>query len=506
MSLTSELKDTNSPIYQYMKERFPNIRPILADWTRQLAGASTVCPTNTTAYPWSIIGMAFDYRMRYYFGITPSIDLAAFKGAIGILGFHPSIIDNNSGARGNATETIRVAIESIVTKTSKKSQNSLRFSLASLFTEFFTSLEAVLASTHPVGRRLDEAEEGLLARNCYILALLEAVYRAGLVAASPLFFEPKITLNNLLSAVEDQWVDDLCALSWMFYDRYSDLLSLPIISNPSFVGSTDVRGADADIIINGALIDTKTTINSQKRSRWLRQLLGYVLLDYSDQHRIHTVGFYLARQGVLLKWPLAELIPILAGGNVSLNKLRLEFAFVAKHRQSLASCQKYLQQKKLEPLSKESLSVVLLRNVAGLGVQGQLVHVAKGSARDFLIPHKLAQVVSSTKKLDKYPEQTQSENIAQAASHAKETASTLEGLTIIIPKRTRKSGALFGFVTAKDIATTLLVQYNIAIDPDSLMPRVPIRELGKTHMLAYLYPGILVVFQVEVVPEQQAFD
>ena len=57
----------------------------------------------------------------------------------------------------------------------------------------------------------------------------------------------------------DVAVADLCALSWAFHDRFADLLGRRAAFNPSFAGSRDVGGADADLILDGCLIDIKTT-------------------------------------------------------------------------------------------------------------------------------------------------------------------------------------------------------------------------------------------------------
>lgn len=45
----------------------------------------------------------------------------------------------------------------------------------------------------------------------------------------------------------------------------------------------------------------------------MHQLLGYTLLDYDDHYQLHEVGIYLARQGILLKWSLEDLVCILTG-------------------------------------------------------------------------------------------------------------------------------------------------------------------------------------------------
>jgi hypothetical protein len=73
-----------------------------------------------------------------------------------------------------------------------------------------------------------------------------------------------------------------------------------------------VGGADADLIVDGCLIDIKASVQPKINPEWLRQLAGYVLLDYTDEQRIHSVGIYMARQGVLLTWSLADFFSLLA--------------------------------------------------------------------------------------------------------------------------------------------------------------------------------------------------
>jgi hypothetical protein len=58
----------------------------------------------------------------------------------------------------------------------------------------------------------------------------------------------------------------------------------------------------------------------------LRQLTGYLLLDDKDTYKIRSVGIYLARQGKLLQWPIADFLRLLTGNDtVSLAQLREEF-------------------------------------------------------------------------------------------------------------------------------------------------------------------------------------
>ena len=164
------------------------------------------------------------------------------------------------------------------------------------------------ARIQPSTRVLPETEEDELNRYCIVLALLEEVYRAGLNPASPLAQLPKVNVELLLNIAKKPWLDDLKTLSWRFFEECHHLVMLPHKLNPTFEGSHHVGGADADLIVQDTLIEIKTTIRAEIKQNWLWQLLGYALLDYSDQHHIEGIGLYMARQGWLVKWDLAEAI------------------------------------------------------------------------------------------------------------------------------------------------------------------------------------------------------
>jgi hypothetical protein len=75
---------------------------------------------------------------------------------------------------------------------------------------------------------------------------------------------------------------------------------------------TDRIAADADLAIDGLLLDFKST----RYTRTLRQaeawqLTGYLLLDTDDRYRVDTVGLYLSRSGTLATWPVEEYLELL---------------------------------------------------------------------------------------------------------------------------------------------------------------------------------------------------
>jgi len=91
-----------------------------------------------------------------------------------------------------------------------------------------------------------------------------------------------------------------------------------------------IGGAVADFIVERCLVEVKTTIDPVLRSLLLWQLLGYVLLDFHDRYRIDEVAVYMARQAMLLRWPLLSFMQEMAGGPVDLAAARRDFEDVVR--------------------------------------------------------------------------------------------------------------------------------------------------------------------------------
>lgn len=295
MSLSTHLRASNSPVNRFIQEQFPNTKtaPFLVDARKKMRAAEIIRPPDADALPWSTIGIAMDYRIRYYFDVTPVDSLVAFYWTIymGVPGGAPAY-----GPLQNLSDI------------------------------FFRNLENFTDQCQPVARRLPAVEEDVLNRYCIVLALFEEVVRAGLSHNSPLSKERFNSAEDLLSVAEPSSLDDMRQISWRFYDGFSPLLELPHILNPTFDGSIDVGGADADLIVDGALIDIKTSKNRRIDAYFIRELLGYTLLDYSDRYHIDSIGLYMSRQGILFKWSLDEVIADLCPGPASsIAELRAKF-------------------------------------------------------------------------------------------------------------------------------------------------------------------------------------
>ena len=105
-------------------------------------------------------------------------------------------------------------------------------------------------------------------------------------------------------------------------------------AGPRFAGSASVDGADADLIVEGCLYEVKTTkAPREKLVGAFRQLLGYVLLDWSHDHGLERAGFYFARQGKGMSWPLGEIVRQTTGeADATLAGLRDDFRRLAESR------------------------------------------------------------------------------------------------------------------------------------------------------------------------------
>jgi hypothetical protein len=319
MSLTTHLKHyTQSPIGQFFRQRFPNTAAITRATNPVLKAATTIHPAGLQPYPYSTVGTALDYRIRYSFAITPSRELVAWQGAWKLLSANDRWkVAEHELARGRTT---------FLPSDGEEDQDIVHYP-AAIVTGFFDQLDALLERIQPAGRRLETRAEQELARYCFVLALFEEVYRAPRPGGGPLSVpSAKGSIEELLAVPGPAVLDDLGQLSRLFSDQFHNLLVHPHILNPSFKGSRDVDGADADLIVDGCLIDIKTSISPTIDPAWLRQIIGYTLLDYDDERQIKSLGIYMARQGMLFTWTLADLLLRLTGDpTATVESLRQEF-------------------------------------------------------------------------------------------------------------------------------------------------------------------------------------
>jgi len=148
------------------------------------------------------------------------------------------------------------------------------------------------------------------------------------------------------------------------------------------------------------------------------------------------------------------------------------------------------------------MKVILRSDVPDVGHKGDVLDVADGYARNFLVPRGLAMKASKGALA-----QAESMRRARAVRDARdreaaeEIATKLTPVTIRIPARAGAEGRLFGSVTPADVAEAVQAQTGLEIERRRLHLDEPIRALGVHEVPLRLHPEVEVRLNVEVVAQ-----
>ena len=146
------------------------------------------------------------------------------------------------------------------------------------------------------------------------------------------------------------------------------------------------------------------------------------------------------------------------------------------------------------------MKIVLRDDVDNLGRKGDLLEVADGYARNFLVPRGLALRASKgvVKQADAMRRSREAREVRDRGE-AEEVAARLAGVRIEIRARAGEGGKLFGSVTSSDITDAVLAQSGVELDRRKLDLGEPLKEVGATEVSVRLHPEVSATIQVEVV-------
>ena len=149
------------------------------------------------------------------------------------------------------------------------------------------------------------------------------------------------------------------------------------------------------------------------------------------------------------------------------------------------------------------MEVILREDIEKLGTRGQVVKVAAGYARNFLLPKRLA--VAATEANRKIVEQERHAHLrreAKETADAQDLAKMLASVTITIAQKAGENDQLFGSVTSRDIGEALEKQGYI-IDRRKILLSDPIRQLGEHKVTLRLHKEVTVEVPVTIVREEE---
>lgn len=315
MSITRSLKDPEGPVRRFMREHFPNNRSVVRAANAELVGANTIRPAEPVG--WGTVGGAAEQRIKFYLG-EPSGLLCDQRRSVQGGAF---LLQSEVGQQ---LDWIGMSLE--------EGQSVL----GDVVPEFFGELEDVLSRSRQSSTHPGEEDEELLCRCCVVLTMFEQMGRL-MLSPQTLFINPTPakSVQELLSRIPGPWVEDLRNISRAFRDSQNDFISgaNSVTFAPTFEGPAISGRSEADLLVDGLLVDIKTTVTPKVKTEMLYQLLGYALLDYADEYEIRWVGVYMARQAHLVRWELPDLLSTL-GCEKSLKELRSLFLIPSENSDS----------------------------------------------------------------------------------------------------------------------------------------------------------------------------
>lgn len=142
--------------------------------------------------------------------------------------------------------------------------------------------------------------------------------------------------------------------------------------------------------------------------------------------------------------------------------------------------------------------VMLMSDVAKLGQAGDIVKVADGYARNYLLPQNLAAPVTtaSLRRLDKLrKERDELSRIQKAEATSK--AAKLKGLVVVLNAKTTDGEKLYGSITVADIVAKIEEQ-GVSVDRSQIAMVEPIKEIGVSSIQVNLHADVSVTITVSV--------
>lgn len=146
------------------------------------------------------------------------------------------------------------------------------------------------------------------------------------------------------------------------------------------------------------------------------------------------------------------------------------------------------------------MKVVLRDDVDSLGRKGDLLDVADGYARNYLVPRGLAIKATrgAARQADAMRRSREARDVRDRAG-AEEVAARLAGARIELKARSGERGKLFGSVTNADIAAAVHEVTGVQLDRRTIELAEPLKELGAAEVPVRLHPEVTATLQVEVV-------
>ena len=148
------------------------------------------------------------------------------------------------------------------------------------------------------------------------------------------------------------------------------------------------------------------------------------------------------------------------------------------------------------------MEVILREDIDNVGSRGDVVKVAPGFARNFLLPKRLAvQATDANRKIVEQERQAHLRKETKLKGEAEDLSKLLTGVSVTIYQKAGEQNQLFGSVTSKDVADALAAK-NFIIDRRKIQLDEPIKQLGEFKVPVKLHKDVTAEVTVTVAKEE----
>jgi large subunit ribosomal protein L9 len=147
------------------------------------------------------------------------------------------------------------------------------------------------------------------------------------------------------------------------------------------------------------------------------------------------------------------------------------------------------------------MKVILTKDVADLGNKGEVVNVADGYARNYLVPRSLAvKATDGALRQAEAMRLAREEALIAARQEAEGYAQSLTGTRVVVAARAGDEGKLFGSIGDGDIAAAITKFTGITVDRKIVELDAPIREIGLHEVMLRPHPEVEFAVTLDVIP------
>jgi large subunit ribosomal protein L9 len=148
------------------------------------------------------------------------------------------------------------------------------------------------------------------------------------------------------------------------------------------------------------------------------------------------------------------------------------------------------------------MDVILLQDVEKIGLRGEVVNVARGYARNYLLPRRLAETATPSRVAEvRRRDAERARHEARSLDQANEIADVLRKTVLRFEVKAGPSGALFGSVTPSDVADEIWRTRKLRVDRRKIQLAEPIKRIGRYDVPVDVFQDVTVEVKTLVVPE-----